>query len=154
MSDKRDESKSPADEKLERRGDNIGQSGRWGSKDCGKERYGKEERWHSTDDTGAPSGEGRAQEFVEEEPRNGPLPGRSGQRNQEESQREQGTDDQSRFRNKSYADAGGKTGAAEPVAPGENRWKDERAEGYDKDYGRGHDMRGKTGNRPSDEKPD
>jgi hypothetical protein len=124
-------------EPLKRRGDNVGQSGRWARDEDGTRRYGNEERFHSTDEAGAPPAnphEDKEGDRISETPRSGGYEGRFPPRGEGQAN----PDDRSRFRNRSYADAGGETSGEQPVAPGEDRWENERAEGYDKEYGRGH----------------
>jgi hypothetical protein len=124
-------------ENLKRRGDNVGQSGRWGHEDRGMRRYGNEERWHSTDEAGAPPldhNDDTEASRASQPPRSGGYEGRIAPRGEKEAQ----ADDQSRFRNRAYADAGGETDGEQPIAPGEDRWENERAEGHDSEYGRGH----------------
>jgi hypothetical protein len=133
--DQDDRGKADAPKDLKRRGDNVGQSGRWTRDEDKTKRYGNEERWHSTDHADAPQ-QGEQREPNADKPRGGPYEG--GYAPPEQGQ-EKG-DDKSRFRSGSYADPGGETGKETPVAPGETRWRDERAAGHDKDYGRGSEI--------------
>jgi hypothetical protein len=126
------------DPPLKRRGDNVGQSGRWQREgaDPGMERYGNEESFHSTDHP-----EGKPHEAPHREP-NADKPNvsrYSGSFDSPEQGEERG-DDKSRYGDASYADAGGELGGNPPKHPGK-RWSEGGA-GHGEDYG----ARGKGGN--------
>jgi hypothetical protein len=138
----------PAEEPLERRPDNIGQSGRWRAED-GTENdevarhYGKEERWHSTDEQLTPGEEPPLREPNRDKPNASSCERPS-------APREEGAqhgDDQSRYRNQSYAEAGGKISGDQPKAPGE-RWQEKGGAGHGENYGVGRDAEEGDGSNP------
>jgi len=130
---------------LTRRGDNVGQSGRWKREgtDPGVERYGNEESFHSTDHP-----EGKAHEAPHRQP-NADKPNVSPYSNSYDSPEngEERGDDKSRHRDGSYADAGGELGGDLPKHP-DQRYKGEGGAGHGEDYGargKGGDAGGKSG---------
>lgn len=130
---------------LKRRGDNVGQSGRWGREEDGKRRYGNEEGSHSTEQASATPARrhSRSLEHTDEAdsegvsgtPRRGGYEGPFSPRGEEALK----PDVPSQTTTRPYSDAGGATADEAPIAPDEERWDDERAEGHGKDYGRGRD---------------
>jgi hypothetical protein len=128
-----DKSKTQNQPPLKRRGDNVGQSGRWrrdDGEDVGMERYGNEERFHSTDHP-----EGAAHEAPHRQP-NADKPNATtyeGDFAAPQEGEERG-DDKSRYRSKGYSDAGGETSGNHPKHP-DKRWKDESGAGHGEDYG-------------------
>ncbi len=129
----------PADEPLERRPDNVGQSGRWRREDGTEDdevarRYGNEERWHSTEHSVTPPDEAPHREPNSEKPNSSPYERPFAPPGQEP----QMQDDRSRYGDQSYAEPGGETGGDQPKAPGK-RWEEEGGAGSDEDYGVGDD---------------
>lgn len=134
----------PQDPILRRRGDNVGQSGRWYRADDGKtdaeRHYGHEERWHSTDHpAGLPhETDGPAEPDVSSPGARSPdTPGYGGRIAPPEKGEQHG-DDQARYRDKSYADPGGTAGADQPKHPGK-RWEDQGGAGHGEEYGSGRE---------------
>jgi len=129
---------------LERRGDNVGQSGRWGRGDAGAKRYGHEECWHDSEHPAGSPAEAGAREPNADRPNGTPYADASAHEGRiapPEKQDAQPGDDQSRYRPGSYADAGGIIGD-DPSHPGDGRWEDEGGAGYGEDYGSGRDAGG------------
>jgi hypothetical protein len=127
-----DDPKTQNQPPLKRRGDNVGQSGRWrreDRQDDGAERYGDEEQFHSTDHP-----EGAPHEAPLRQP-NADKPNASTYEGDFAAPQEgEGSgDDKSRYRNKGYSDAGGEIGGNQPKHPG-TRWKESGA-GHGEDYG-------------------
>ena len=138
----------PAEELLERRPDNIGQSGRWRVED-GTEHdevarhYGKEEHWHSTEHPVTPADELPTREPNADKPNTSPYQRPSAS----PEQGEKAGDDNARYRDESYAKAGGETGANQPKSP-DDRWKDQSGAGHGENYGVGRDAEGGDGSKP------
>jgi hypothetical protein len=150
--DKAGQSGSPrsAEEPLERRPDNIGQSGRWRVEDGTENdevarRYGKEERWHSTDEQLTPEDEPPLPEPNPDKPNASSYERPSASRDQGE----QAGDDKSRYRDESYAKAGGETGGGQPKAPGKG-WEEKGGAGHGENYGVGRDAKGSDSSNPRD----
>jgi hypothetical protein len=134
---------APSDEGLKRRGDNVGQSGRWGRGDPGEKRYGNEERYHSTDHPAGAPAEPPHPEPNADKPNRGPYEGRFAEPGTDG---EKHGDDKARYPSGGYGKAGGTIGGDRPDA-GDERWKDEAGAGYGEDYGVGRDAEGDDGER-------
>jgi hypothetical protein len=124
-------------ENLVRRGDNVGQSGRWrreDGRDPGERRYGNEERWHDSEHSAGEPAEDEPRQPNADKPNTGPYA-----RGSHEEGEHRG-DDTARYPAKGYSDAGGKEGSDKPQHPGE-RWKDEGGAGFGEKYGEGRDKK-------------
>ena len=127
------------DEPLERRGDNIGQSGRWRRVD-GTENdevtrhHGHEERWHSSEHPVGEPDESISGEPNADKPNASPYEGRFAP----PEEGEEVGDDKSRYDAKSYAQAGGQMSGDRPQHP-DKRWKEQGGEGQGENYGVGCD---------------
>lgn len=125
------------DEHLKRRGENVGQSGRWARDDGitpGERRYGNEERWHSSEHMAGVPAKGEHPQPCSEKPSAGPYKGDfapSGEAGEK-------GDDKVRFPAKSYSDAGGTQHSDKSKHPSE-RWKDQGGAGFGERYGEGQD---------------
>jgi hypothetical protein len=137
-------------EPLKRRGDNVGQSGRWTRGDPGERRYGNEESRHSTEDAtehapGAPAEPPERQPNADK-PNASPYEGRFA--SPEEEGEERG-DDKSRYDSGSYAEAGGVLGGDRRTHPDDERWQAEGGAGYGEKYGSGREAGGNGTKRPA-----
>jgi hypothetical protein len=132
---------APPDDNLTRRGDNVGQSGRWGRGDPGEKRYGHEERFHSTEHPAGIPAEPPRREPNADKPNSAPYEGRSAEPGTEG---ETQGDGKARYPSGSYGKAGGTIGGDRPDA-GDERWRDEAGAGYGEDYGVGRDAEGDDG---------
>ena len=127
------------DEPLERRDDNVGQSGRWRRVD-GTENdevarhYGHEERWHSSEHPAGEPDESIAEETRADKPNSSPYKGRFAP----PEEGEEDGDDKSGHEAKSYAQASGRTSGDHPQHP-DKRWKQQGGEGQGENYGAGRD---------------
>jgi hypothetical protein len=140
--------KAAGDERLKRRGDNVGQSGRWTKGDPGADRYGNEERHHSTDHAPGTPDEPPQRTPNADTSNASPYEGRFASPG--EAGEEHG-DDKADYPAGSYAQAGGTAGANQPVHPGDGRWEDAGGAGYGEQYGTGRDpdKRPATGRKSS-----
>jgi hypothetical protein len=120
---------------LIRRGDNVGQSGRWRREgDAGADRYGHEERFHSTEHPAAPADEPPHREPNADKPNATTYEGRYAAPQDTGSE-----DNKARYDNSAYAEAGGEIGEDKAVRPGEDKWQGEAGAGVRKDYPLGAD---------------
>jgi hypothetical protein len=144
----RSSDKAADEEGLKRRGDNVGQSGRWTKGDPSVDRYGNEEGRHSTEHA-TEHAPGTPDEAPHRTP-NADKPNASRYEGRFASPGEAGEehgDDKADHPAGSYAEAGGTAGADRPTHPGDGRWQDEGGAGYGEQYGSGREA-GDTGAKP------
>ena len=95
---------------LTRRGDNVGQSGRWGRGDPDEKRYGHEERFHSTDHPESTPAEPPQRQPNADKPVAGRYEGRFAKPGEEA---ENPPGDKARYPSGGYSDAGGARASGE-----------------------------------------
>jgi hypothetical protein len=133
-------------EPLKRRGDNVGQSGRWTKGDPASDRYGHEERWHSSEHPAGAPDEPLHPAPGDDKPAASPYQGRFAPPG--EAGEEHG-DDKADHPAGSYAEAGGTAGSDRPTHPGDGRWEDEGGAGHGEQYGSGREPADKGAKPPA-----